>query len=391
MTTPDPTGPIDPQEYRRVLGHLPTGVVGVTSLAPDGSPVGMAIGSFTSVSLDPPLVAFLPARTSQTYPVIRRSGRFCVNVLTADQEHVCRAFATSGGDKFAEVSWAPSRSGSPILDGALAWVDCDVETVYEAGDHDIVIGRVRSLGLADDALPLVFFQGGYGRLAPLSVGAGSEPDLVDQLRTVDVARPHMERVAIATGVECVATVVAGGDMVIAASTGVPQSDRAPTRVGQRVPLVPPLGAALVAWSESATDAWLGRSGRDAVGGDRECHRAAVARVRERGWSLGLASAQYRAFESALAGTLVGSFTPRQRRLVQNTIDQLGGEYEPELLEADRSYPVRNVNVPVFGPGGGVVLLLSAFRLPPTSSVGQIELYRDTLMAGAEAVSEELRP
>jgi flavin reductase (DIM6/NTAB) family NADH-FMN oxidoreductase RutF len=154
----------EPAWFRRVLGHFPTGVAVVTSIGRDG-PVGMAVGSFTSVSLDPPLVAFLPDRVSTSWPKIRATKRFCVNVLAADQEAVCRVFAQSGIDKFAHVDWSLSPGGLPTVAGALAWIECDLEAVHDAGDHFIVLGHVRQLDVAATVAPLVFFKGGYGRFA----------------------------------------------------------------------------------------------------------------------------------------------------------------------------------------------------------------------------------
>jgi flavin reductase (DIM6/NTAB) family NADH-FMN oxidoreductase RutF len=153
------------QLFRRVLGHFPTGVVIVTAID-DGTPVGMAIGSFTSVSLDPPLIAILPAKTSVSWPRIAAAGAFCVNVLNARQEALCRTFATTGADKFAGVPWQPSPSGAPALTGALAWIDCSLEQLVEAGDHYIALGRVRALDVSADqgTEPLVFFKGGYGTI-----------------------------------------------------------------------------------------------------------------------------------------------------------------------------------------------------------------------------------
>ena len=110
------TSTTDPQQFRHVLGHFPTGVAVVTATHRENGPAGMAVGSFTSVSLDPPLVAFLPDRSSTSFPTIRETGSFCVNVLADDQELVCRAFATRGADKYANVGWRAASSGSPILD-----------------------------------------------------------------------------------------------------------------------------------------------------------------------------------------------------------------------------------------------------------------------------------
>jgi len=161
----DTTGTaVDPARFRQVLGHFPSGVTVVTALTVRG-PVGLSVGSFTSVSLDPPLVGFLPALSSSSWPLIRDTGSFCVNVLAEDQEDMARLFATRGADRFTGRGWrAAPHSGAPILDGVLAWVDCDVEGVSEAGDHHFVLGRVRRLGVTGEGRPLVFFRGGYRAL-----------------------------------------------------------------------------------------------------------------------------------------------------------------------------------------------------------------------------------
>lgn len=159
---------IDPAVFRRVLGHYPTGVCIVTAVEEDGSPVGMVVGSFTSASLDPPLVAFLPDRKSTSWPRIERAGRFCVNVLASDQQPLCRRFSASGTDKFANLSHRISDNGSPVLDDVVAWIDCTLDAVHEAGDHFIVLGRVMALDVMRPERPLLFFQGGYGEFAELT-------------------------------------------------------------------------------------------------------------------------------------------------------------------------------------------------------------------------------
>jgi flavin reductase (DIM6/NTAB) family NADH-FMN oxidoreductase RutF len=150
--------------FRQVLGAFPTGVTVVTAIAADGQPTGMAIGSFTSVSLDPPLVAFLPARASTSFPRIRTATSFCVNVLAEHQEDLCRVFAGSGGDRFAGVPWSPAPSGAPRLHGVEAWIDCSPYRVSAAGDHYFVIGRVEALDCTDAGRPMIFHRGGYGRI-----------------------------------------------------------------------------------------------------------------------------------------------------------------------------------------------------------------------------------
>ncbi len=153
---------IDAARFRQVLGHFATGVTVVTGTV-DGHAVGLAVNSFTSVSLAPELVAFCVGVGSSTWPGLRTAGSFCVNVLAEDQEALSRAFAAHGPDRFQGVGWRPAPSGAPVLAGALAWVDCTVEAEHPAGDHLIVVGRVHALDVEHEGRPLIFYRGGYGR------------------------------------------------------------------------------------------------------------------------------------------------------------------------------------------------------------------------------------
>ncbi|MEV5846024.1 flavin reductase family protein [Streptomyces sp. NPDC051985] len=166
----DERAPVDQTEFRRVLGNFATGVTVVTAPAAEGesSPAGFACQSFSSLSLDPPLICFMVGRTSATWPRIARAGVFCVNVLGADQGGLCRAFAVSGADKFAGVAYdAAPVSGAPRLTGAAAWIDCAIHAVHTGGDHLIVVGRVDALGTsgAPDRAPLLFHRGRFAGLA----------------------------------------------------------------------------------------------------------------------------------------------------------------------------------------------------------------------------------
>ncbi|MFE9766140.1 flavin reductase family protein [Streptomyces sp. NPDC005808] len=168
----DERAPVDQAEFRRVLGNFATGVTVVTAPASEdsdgsgsgrGGPAGFACQSFSSLSLDPPLVCFLVGRTSSTWPRIARAGVFCVNVLGAHQGELCRGFAVRGGEKFAGVAFdAAPATGSPRLADASAWIDCTIHAVHTGGDHLIVVGRVEALGTGDDeAAPLLFHKGQF--------------------------------------------------------------------------------------------------------------------------------------------------------------------------------------------------------------------------------------
>jgi 3-hydroxy-9,10-secoandrosta-1,3,5(10)-triene-9,17-dione monooxygenase reductase component len=152
---------LDQARFREVLGHFATGVTIVTALE-EGQPVGFSCQSFAALSLDPPMVVLAPARSSTSWPRIRAAGSFCVNILNEHQEAVCRAFAISGGDKFSGVGWRPGITGAPVIDGALAVVECQLGEIFEGGDHEIVTGLVVALEVGEGG-PLLFYRGGFGR------------------------------------------------------------------------------------------------------------------------------------------------------------------------------------------------------------------------------------
>ncbi|WP_406477288.1 flavin reductase family protein [Streptomyces platensis] len=165
----DERAPLDPAEFRSVLGHFASGVTIITAPG-EPDPAGFACQSFASLSLDPPLVTFMVARTSTTWPRIARAGVFCVNVLGAGQGGLCRGFAVSGGDKFAGVPYGTAPvTGSPRLTDVPAWIDCTVQAVHTGGDHLIVVGRVEALGTDPSAAehgPLLFHRGTFGHFRP---------------------------------------------------------------------------------------------------------------------------------------------------------------------------------------------------------------------------------
>ena len=154
---------VDPRTMRDVLGHFASGVTVVTAQG-DAEPIGFTCQSFSSLSLDLPLVVIAPARTSRTWRLLRALGRFCVNVLAEDQTELSVTFARSGADKFAGVPWRPSRLGQPVLEDVVAWIDCELWAEYDGGDHTLVAARVLDLGADPGRRPLLFHRGTYGLL-----------------------------------------------------------------------------------------------------------------------------------------------------------------------------------------------------------------------------------
>ena len=153
---------IESGNFRKVLGKYPTGVTLVSS-KDDQGPFAMVIGSFGSVSLDPPLVQFMPAKESGTWLRIKKTGRYCVNVLGEHQLDLSNSFFNKDKDPFEAIHWSESTLGSPIIEGCVAWIDCLIGDVHEAGDHYIVIGEVKAIGATEkDEGPLLFLGGAYG-------------------------------------------------------------------------------------------------------------------------------------------------------------------------------------------------------------------------------------
>jgi 3-hydroxy-9,10-secoandrosta-1,3,5(10)-triene-9,17-dione monooxygenase reductase component len=164
------------QQFKNVLGHFATGVAVVTAI--DGvEPVGLTIQSFCSLSLDPPLILLCPARASTSWPRVERAGRLCVNLLAEGQAALARQFARSGGDKYTDVTWTRSaETGSPLLEGALAWVDCEIEQSFQGGDHLIAVCRVLDLAVRTDLKPLIFYRSNF-------LPDGHAPSTAPQMRS----------------------------------------------------------------------------------------------------------------------------------------------------------------------------------------------------------------
>jgi flavin reductase (DIM6/NTAB) family NADH-FMN oxidoreductase RutF/DNA-binding IclR family transcriptional regulator len=371
--------PSNPNWFRQVLAQYPTGVCVVTAQLPEQAPVGMSVGSFTSVSLDPPLVSFFPHRGSTTWPKIRSAGRFCVNILGADQEPLCRRFARRATDRFAGLAIRPSALGSPIIEESVAWIDCELYSEQEAGDHYIVIGRVRDLQIESGGLPLLFFQGGYGRFSPMSLTAADPLGTIsEQLRNADMARPEMERIAAELDVMCVALARVEDGVVVAASAGRAHRHSVATLVGQRLPAGPPFGSLFMAWApRAAAERWLS----DVALPSRSALRDCLARVRARGYQLGLGGAE-RASAASGQQRESGHEVDLREMLSHLTYDPAGGD----PTDAAR---VRLVSVPVFGRNADVILELALYELAPALDAAALRACIDRALEGARRVTQRI--
>ncbi len=185
---------LDRRAFRNALGNFLTGVTVVTTVDPEGRNRGFTANSFTSVSLDPPLILICPAKNAASYEVFRNCTGFAVNVLGEDQRDVSNTFASKRPDKFDTVGHRTAATGAPIIEGCLSWFDCEPHEQVDAGDHMVLIGRVRAFD-AGGGMPLAYLRGGYANLALESQAAlaGVAPSahvgcIVDRRRQVLLCR-----------------------------------------------------------------------------------------------------------------------------------------------------------------------------------------------------------
>jgi flavin reductase (DIM6/NTAB) family NADH-FMN oxidoreductase RutF len=373
---------IDPGHYRQVLGQYPTGVCIVTSVAPDGEPVGMTIGSFNSVSLDPPLVSFMPDRTSKSWASLREcGGLFCVNILSEGQEDISRLIATRKTNKFEGLEWRKSPAGLPLLVDSCAYIDCVTEQIFAAGDHDIVLGRVTSLGVEQPIMPLLFFRGGHGSFTPSTMSA-RDSDLIEQLRMVDVVKPIMENLADKLQSEVTVITRSHDELVVIATVGRAPTAVVPTRVGQRVPFRPPLGGVHAAWADPEDQQnWLKRLGSEA---DHDAYMNILAEIRERGYSFGLGHAANANLETAITPGQLDS-AARIDEAVRGVLDL----YNLPRLDASAQHEFHSVTAPVTAGSAGLRFTFTLWGPAGRVGVDTVNRYTNELLKATTRASELL--
>lgn len=240
---------IDPALFREVLGHYPTGVAIITGIDHQGEHLAMIVGTFTSVSLDPPLVAFLPQRTSKTYARLAECDSLCINVLTGEQEDVSRTIVTRWENKLEGIDWFPSPSGDPVLADSLAWLDVRLEQSIDAGDHLIAMCRIVDMKVNNPVAPLIFFQGGYGRFVIPPLVARMDDDIIAAVHDAVCARDDIDRLANDIGCEVSLLTAVNKDELAAVASAVGHGVLTADSLGLRMPMIPPIGDTFMATGE----------------------------------------------------------------------------------------------------------------------------------------------
>jgi len=375
---------VDSELHRDVMGHYPTGVVFVSGMC-SGEPVGMVVGTFNSVSLDPPLVSFMPMKASRSYARLLEAPVLCVNVLAHDQVDVCRILAGSAADRFDKVSWTLSHHGAPVIDGAVAHVHCTPTTQVDAGDHWITVCDVVDMEVARPVTPLLFFQGGYGGFSPKRMSARGDAELFAALRLADVATPEIEALAARLRCEAAALVVVDDDELTTAVTAYGGDAELGEQLGQRIPLIPPVGMAYIAdAAPSVVERWLAR----VADPDRAAsYRRRLDSVVAHGVEITMRGSDAGAFErmeEALTGYAAGRLPPARRRAVGTGPARTPHCPEEVRLTDHEIFDVGSIVAPVHNPEGDVSLLVRVGQLPPSSTGATVKtwvaLLKDTVAA-----------
>lgn len=387
-----PPASLDPAHQRDVLGHYPTGVAVVTGLL-DGAPVGMVVGTFSSVSLEPALVSFMPQTSSRTWTLLAEAESLCINVLAHDQLELCRLLAMPAADKFEHVDWSLSPWGAPQVEGAVAHVHCRVDRVVEAGDHLIVLCAVQAMSVDRPVTPLLFFQGGYGGFSATGLSAKADCDVIAALRLADRARGGVERLARDINCEAAVLVAVGPDELTTAVSAHGGRVHQHEALGHRIPLVPPIGEAYVAGSSpEVVERWLAKVPRHEA--DLLPHyRARLESVAADGHAVSVVSAQDRAAYAELGSALLeyasGELTPARERAIRSAFTRTRGFFATVELAPDELYDVGSVVVPVRDRRGEVLMVLRLTQLPASVPGRVVEEWIAAVKKTARLVERDL--
>ena len=362
---------IDQKLFREVTGHYPTGVAVVTGRSADGDILALVVGTFSSVSLDPPLVSFMPMKTSRTFETMRQCESLCVNIVGGEQEREVLTIAQRWENKLDGIDWFPSPSGDPVLADSIAWIDTRVHDIVEAGDHWIALCAVTDMAVTNPVAPLIFFQGGYGSFVCTSLMARMDHEILPAIHAAHGARADVEALAARIGCAVsVFTAVSDDEMAAVLSATAPGIDRK-ENLAQRIPISPPIGDTHIFDRPAIEqDRWIGklRTGDEA---EKNIHRERLEFVRRHGYLASFLPAEgqsaYTPMCEATRQYETGRLTPLQERQIRETIRHTAVDYRTRELDDTERYDIGSLVLPVRDRSGNYTLTLRLAQLPARAS------------------------
>jgi flavin reductase (DIM6/NTAB) family NADH-FMN oxidoreductase RutF len=358
---------VDQKVFREVTGHYPTGVAVVTGQDAGGEALALVVGTFSSVSLDPPLVSFMPMKTSRSFERLRNCASLCINIVGGEQEREVLTIAQRWENKLDGIDWFRSPSGSPVLSDSIAWIDTHIEQVVEAGDHWIVLCAVDDMAVVNPVSPLIFFQGGYGSFVCTSLLARMDHEIHPAIHAAHGVRAEVE--ALATRIGCAVSVftAVGTDEMVAVLQATGPGVDGDFNLAQRIPMVPPIGDTYVFdLSAQEQQRWIAKLGK---GDDTEnrVHRERLAFVRDNGYLVSFLPAEgqdaYTLMREATKTYETGRMTPLQERQIRESIRHTPVDYRTREIEDAQSYDVGSLVLPVRDSDGRYTLTLRLAQLP----------------------------
>jgi DNA-binding IclR family transcriptional regulator len=286
-----------------------------------------------------------------------------------------------------------SEHGAPVLHDAVAHIHCRARDIVEAGDHLIVLCEVRDMRVTRPVTPLLFFQGGYGGFNPRGMSATGDAEVIAAVQLAEVARLQVERIARQLACEAAVLVGINDHELTTAVSAYGGSAEMVAPLGDRVPLMPPLGEAYVAWAgDEVVEAWLRRASSqtpEVVGK----YRRRLAAVKERGFAVSRmcdeSTPSYADLKDAMLEYAAGNLTPARERAVRSVIADTSRFFETIDIDEETFYDLGSIVVPVLGPDEQVVLCLRATQLRPGVSGAEVLGWIAALKHAAEAIAEQL--
>ena len=367
MTNTAASKEFDPRVFRDVMGHYPTGVAVVTGRADDGELLALVVGTFSSVSLDPPLVSFMPMKSSRTFERMRNCDSLCINIVGGEQEAEMLSIARRWENKFDGVEWYLSPSGDPILTNSIAWIDTSVTDVVEAGDHWIALCRVHDMEVTNPVSPLLFFQGGYGSFVGTSLIARLSHEILPAIHAAHSAGAQLEE--LARSLQCeVSVFTAVSDDELATVYHSMSPDTSPEHsFATRLPIVPPIGDTyMFDKTPEVQERWMKKL-KDPSEEIMETHHRRLNMVKENGYLVAHlpeeGSAAYEEMIRATKEYRKARLTPAEERAIREMIGSTTVDYEQRELLDDARYNVGSIVFPVKDPGGEHTMTLRIGQLP----------------------------
>lgn len=357
----------EPRVFRDVMGHYPTGVAVVTGRADDGELLAMVVGTFASVSLDPPLVSFMPMKTSKTFARMRECSSLCINIVGGEQQAEMLSIARRWENKLDGVDWYLSPSGDPILKNSIAWIDTSLADIVEAGDHWIALCRVHDMEVTNPVSPLLFFQGGYGSFVGTSLIARLSHEILPAIHAAHSAGTELEKLARTLRCEVSVFAAVSEDEFATVYHSMSPGTSPERSFATRLPIVPPIGDTyMFDKSPEIQERWMNKL-KDPSEEIKATHRRRLELVKEHGYLVAHlpeeGSAAYEQMIRASNEYRKARLTPAEERAIHEMIGSTTVDYEHREILDDERYNVGSIVFPAKDPGGEYTMTLRIGQLP----------------------------